>query len=471
MSSISRSIIAAPKAGRAAARLYGQAPAATGGMMAQLPSSSCTCGGSSFSALLLPLQTRRGASRKSGPRSPTVRRNERQQQSSASLGPSPNPPPDLRRGGTIAESVFPNDMTTVIPVLDVAIEGLGSSLTRDECLEVLVNVRQISRDKVQVTEASLLRDYNITPYKMHTVATLLYFAISNMPGGSQWTALTASMMHYAATVAGAPGRVYMPSVLSIVHMYGVFMSSESTATVRKSFFFQNAEEQFLNYLAKENKAETNSKVRSDADLVTKANAFTLAGMLAETSGELSRALRWYKAAWEVGWEIKALRGEGPREDAATLISETKNIIPRKPRWDWEQRCLESLGKLQMDEVLAAGKPTPSAAQNEEDARSNDALLALWTAGLALGSGDAGMYLVTKGLTPGLSPRKEENDVVDSLLQRAVMRGTPGAVELVAKREADKVQLIEDKDEAAFQGLLAKEWQLMADASDATRTAP
>ena len=313
---------------------------------------------------------------------------------------------------------------------------------------------------------------------MHTVATLLFFAGGGgaAEGGAQWTPLATSMLHLAATVAGAPGGVYMPSVLTILHMFGVDSPDkpqsylDASARMRRSNLFQNAEKQFLDYLARENtgtvaaSASSASTAHTDADLVTKANAFTLAGMLAEASGQLARALRWYNAAWEVGWEIKALRGEGPRETSDSAYT----VSPRPPRWDWEQQCLESLGKLQMDEVLAA-RPASAAEKEQNAARYNDAVLALCTAGLALGSGKAGLYLVETSASGRAERSDTEEQMLDALLLSSVMSSEPGAAELMAKREADKVETAKSEGEKAFQSLLAGEWQRLATASAEART--
>ncbi|CAK7213190.1 hypothetical protein SCUCBS95973_001716 [Sporothrix curviconia] len=496
MSSLPRSLTAAPRAGRTTARWYSQSAVtagavsgSTGGMMGQprrvalLPPAPCTCGSVPSASMVpcLPLQTRRGAAR--AKRSPTVRRNERlqqqqqqQQQKIQGNGGSWGGNAAAATSGSTPDSIFPNDLTPIGPALDYAISAQDSVLTRDECLEVLEAVRRILRDKIKVTEESLLRDHNVTPYKMHTVATLLFFAGGGgaAEGGAQWTSLATSMLHLAATVAGAPGGVYMPSVLTILHMFGVDSPDkpqsylDASARMRRSQLFQNAEKQFLAYLAKENtsavSASASSACSTDADLVTKANAFTLAGMLAEASGELARGLRWYNAAWEVGWQIKALRGERLRDASV----DTATISPRAPRWDWEQQCLESLGRLQLNEALAS-KSRPASAEVEKReqsmARYNDAVLALCTAGLALGSGKAGMFLVENDVAGRAEPSSEHDaQMLDALLLRSVMSSEPGAAELVAKREAAKVQASKTRDEAAFHGLMAEQWQKLAAAS-------
>lgn len=303
---------------------------------------------------------------------------------------------------------------------------------------------------------------------MHTVATLLLFASgsSSAEGHTKWMPLATMMLHQAATVAGAPGGVYMPSVLTILHMFGVDSPDkpqsylDASVRIRRSHLFQNAEKQFLSYLERENSISKSSAL-TDAELVTKANAFTLAGMLAKASGQLPRALRWYNAAWEVGWEIKAMRGEDSRDTSDSLDA----IVPRLPLWDWEQQCLESLGQLQLDEVLAA-EPTSATEKQRNTQRYNDAFLALVTAGMALGSGKAGMYLVKKGVFDQTDGSEQKSRMLDALLLRAVMNLEPGAAALVAKREAGKVQIAESKSEKAYQGLVADEWQRLSAAASA-----
>ncbi|CAK7265507.1 hypothetical protein SEPCBS57363_001618 [Sporothrix epigloea] len=415
--------------------------------------------------------SRRGAARTSK-RSPTVRRNERQQQPTTQGRPGPRGTDTAASSALVSENIFPSDMKVVAPALDDAISSQSSTLTRDECLEVLENVRRIVQDKIKVTESSLLQEYNVTPYKMHMVATLLLFASgsSSTEGHTKWMPLATMMLHQAATVAGAPGGVYMPSILTILHMFGVDSPDkpqsylDASARIRRSYLSQNAEKHFLSYLERENSVSKSSAL-TDAELVTKANAFTLAGMLARASGQLPRALRWYNAAWEVGWEIKAMRGEGPRDTSDSMEA----IVTRPPLWDWERQCLESLGELQLDEVLAA-EPRSATEKQRNMQRYNDAILALVTAGMALGSGKAGMYLDEKDVFGQTGRSEQKSRMLDALLLCAVMSLEPGAAALVAKREADKVQTAESKSEIAYQGLVADEWQrLSAAASAGSRT--
>ncbi|CAK7263408.1 hypothetical protein SEPCBS119000_000469 [Sporothrix epigloea] len=440
---------------------------------ALLPFAPCACRSLSLHPLPLypfQIQSRRGAAHTSK-RSPTVRRNERLPMQASQSSPSPRGTNAAPPSGFVSENIFPGEMKTVVPALDYAIGAQGSALTRDECLEVLESVRRIVQDKVRVTEASLSQEYNVTPYKIHTVATLLLFASgsSAAQGHTQWMPLATMMLHQAATVAGAPGGVYMPSVLTILHMFGVDSPDkpqgylEASARIRRSHLAQNAEKQFLSYLERENSVSKSLAAVTDAELVTKANAFTLAGMLAEAAGQPARALRWYNAAWEVGWEIQALRGEGSRETS----NSPKVMMLRPPRWDWEQQCLESLGELQLDQVLTASsskKPTASSEKERDTQRYNDAVLALMTAGMALGSGKAGMCLVKKGVLDQAERSEENMRVLDALLLRAVMSSQPGAAALVAKREAEKVQTAASESERAFQVLVADEWQQLSKAT-------
>ena len=162
MNSLSRQIAAAPRVGQACVQRYGQAAAVAGtgvvnGMTTQprravLPPLLCTCSLEAVPILpLLPLQTRRGAARASK-RSPTVRRNERQQQQNGLRGANAAAIP-----GSASDGIFPSDLSAIGPALDYAISAQGSVLTRDECLQVLESVRRILRDKIKVTEESLLR--------------------------------------------------------------------------------------------------------------------------------------------------------------------------------------------------------------------------------------------------------------------------------------------------------------------------
>lgn len=161
MTSVTKSLRLLSSTGSAPARYYSQAATSASGTGAlrsprrTLPSpATCTCGSLSLALLplhLYPLQSRRGAAR-SSKRSPTVRRNERQQQPAGPRGTETAAP-----SAFVSERIFPSDTTVVAPALDAAISEQGSTLTRDECLEVLENVRRIVQDKIKITEASLLQ--------------------------------------------------------------------------------------------------------------------------------------------------------------------------------------------------------------------------------------------------------------------------------------------------------------------------
>lgn len=279
---------------------------------------------------------------------------------------------------------------------------------------------------------------------------LLLFGASNFQDSTQCFMLATSLLHLAATV----GSGYMPSVLTIMNLFGIdtHMSQQQAAhasRMRQSRVYQSAEQKFLAYLAKANAsgspAPTADTGNPDA-LVNKANAFTLAGLLAESTGHTARALRWFQAARVVGQDIGS---------SVAVDGETADILPRDPKWDWERKCLEAIGSLQVGAADAA---------NRQEARE-----ALRTAALALNSGKACMLLATKYAYDAERNEAQEKEL-DAILQRAAIAGEPGASEVLAEREVIEADAPgASKDEAAFHGMLADEWRRIADASAATES--
>lgn len=259
--------------------------------------------------------------------------------------------------------------------------------------------------------------------------------------GSSFT-VAMSLFHLAA-VAGK----YMPSALTVVNILGVPAPDQTPqqaaqfAKSRQSNIYKHAEDVFLEYLNKANASSNNSSsnAMSQESLVIKANAFTLAGKLAETSGNTARALRWLKAAREVGKDIEPkVEGEG---------QDTK---PRDQKWDWERQCLETIGQLQAD--------APDVVTVDE------AREALRTAVLALNSGNVGMLLATKYAYDASSRTEAQSKEMHEIMQHAAVSGDAEASEVLAGREAIWASSPGlSKAEAAFHDKASDEWRQLAEA--------
>lgn len=286
-----------------------------------------------------------------------------------------------------------------------------------------------------------------------------------------------SLMHLASTVGDA-GHGYMPSVLSIVNMFAG-QRGDASQRVRKTNAFENAETQFLAYLAKVNGPSAPTSLSKDG-LVVKANAFTLAGILAQNAGDTGRAVRWLEAARDVGDEIKARGDDGPVSTGGGK-SNKDATSSRQPRWDWERRCMEALGQLQADAALAA----PASTKDEYNAKRKSlekARRTLRMAALELDSAKAAMLLATKyapklGRDGSMTDTTEATEAtetmettdeaeIDMLLLRAALGLVDGAVDAIARRAAEKAQQATNKDEAAFQSMVAEEWKRIAEAEAA-----
>ncbi|ERT02019.1 hypothetical protein HMPREF1624_00314 [Sporothrix schenckii ATCC 58251] len=461
MNPIARSATTMHLSSRSAVRCYSQVVGtasaaigigAGGRAVGQTPSrvtvpSACSCGGA-FSSQILPLQIRRGAARSAGKRSPTVRRaqNAASRTSRGSVGGGASSGPTTAG----ASGMFPKDSTSLIAALKVGLDSVETDLTEDECAQVILNAQRLEHNRAAVNEAALLRDYNLTPYKLHTVGVLLLIGNASVQESTQCFMLATSMMHMAASLGSAG---YMPSVLTIINLFGVDMTKAGQAQValaarfRGSHIFQSAEEKFLAYLAKANAGD------DSLDLVTKANAFTLSGLLAEASGNLPRALRWFQAARLVGHGIGSGSDVG---SGSSVPAGNGDVLPRDPKWDWERKCLEAIGRLQMDEA--------------DVVTAQEAREALRTAALALNSGKACMLLAAAYARDPADRTEAQDAELDTILQRAAVAGEFGAIKELVEREATKAN---DsgmaKDEAAFHFQMADEWRRLAEAYAATES--
>lgn len=239
-------------------------------------------------------------------------------------------------------------------------------------------------------------------------------------------------------------------------------SSEQAARLRASRLYQNAERQFLAYLAVSSSGSSSSSTQSaastQADPALQASAFTLAGTLAESAGDAPRALRWYRAACAVGRGIAAPVDADDVESVGSVekTNGADDVLPRRPKWDWERRCLEAIGRL----LLAEG--APRTASSVREARDT-----LRTAALALDSGAASLLLAVELASAADSPAQQGPDEpdVEALLHRAAVAAVPGAFESLALLEAAEEGAAKTgSKEASFHRLLSEEWQRVAEAS-------
>ncbi|EFW99646.1 hypothetical protein CMQ_8014 [Grosmannia clavigera kw1407] len=407
-------------------------------------------------------------------RSPTVRRAERAEKQAVR-------PPGLEHGRPAANRVFPADPSVLIVPLEAAIVVLQSELTASDCLEIIASCHQ-AYDGDAVSKAALKKEYNLSPYSIHSVALLLLFGAATTADGARHLPLATTLLHMAAEAPSRPGG-YLPSTLTVLSMFSgnnvpgqqpQQPQKPQKRRLRDMQFYQDAEKRFLDYLAANQNlvlspASGNASVE---DVVMQANAFTQAGLLAEAGGNPSRALRWFRAASVVGTELSG------QVDGA-------DIEPREPRWDWERRCLEAIGRLQTTELRqqqqggdAVTPPIDSTEEKQQQLLYQEARAAVRTAALALNSGVACLLLATEyatreiSLDGGQGGTLEEDDPyeVETLLYRAAAAAIPGASDVLAARLEAKLALNrsgsgKDVSKASPElELLAEEWRALATAS-------
>ncbi|KAL1900197.1 hypothetical protein Sste5346_002507 [Sporothrix stenoceras] len=422
MNPIALSAAAAPLASRTAVRWYSQnSIVAAGGMM-----------------------TRRGAAARShGKRSPTVRRAQNTQINHLNSNRS-TPPGAITPTSTSTKSLFPDDPSFLMIGFAEGLSTTRAEITVEKCLEVMQKAKLIEQNKASVNKATVLKDLDITPYQLHIVG-LLILSHRDDPHQHSAPAVTMSMnlLHMAVIMGN-----YLPSALTIVSMFGVRPPhrtaeewSARSHKMRKGNIYQDAEELFLDYLKKANASSTSTTGKDDSSssqdaLIIKANAYTLAGLLAETSGNKARALRWFQAAKNVG------------KDIGEPIPEGKDVELRPQKWDWERRCLELIGQLQPDEPDVV---------TEEEARE-----AFRTAVLALNSESVSMQLAIKYAHDSSRTEAQDREMTE-IIQRASYQGDADASEVLAGREAIFGSALGiSKYEAAFHDKLSDEWRQLAE---------
>ncbi|OAA54124.1 hypothetical protein SPI_09058 [Niveomyces insectorum RCEF 264] len=359
------------------------------------------------------------SSRSTKRRSPTVSRSDQ----TAAEG---------RRGSVMSDRTFlEEDLTHMRGTLEAGIDMLGSVFSADECLGILAAVQRCQQNPRSYTEDELERNHGLTLYEIHTVGVLLQCGARAVPDSNQRCRLLGrALLYMAATTSTNQDhrtgtRGYLPSTLTLVFQHSVQPPGGPIGRRPQSANdpYPIVERQFLAYLdrnktplslSSESSATSPSLVTVD-DLVLQADAFTLAGMLAETGGNPDRALRWYRAAREVGNNL-------PLPDDSVADDRYR----RSPRWTWERRCLESVGRL----LVASGRTEANTPDGEE------ALDAVQTAALALDSEEATMLLATAFAKKGMI--SDENAV--QLLRQASSKAFPGAATAMAAHEDRKAAM-------------------------------
>ena len=304
-------------------------------------------------------------------------------------------------------------------------------------------------------------------------AVLLLYGHKAVPEDVPSLFIALSLMHLATAAVRQPGG-YLPSTLTIVNMIGAQwpQSPAQSEALRKTSIYKNAERQFLAYLAKQNSgaAESTDSESTDAasDLSLQADAFTLAGVLAEAADEPDRALQWYLAARELGNESVVANEEGEQEEEQDNGNPiTEDVEPRSIKWSWEQRCLEGIGRLYAEEMKQAAKDAGgSIHEHTRTGEYKEARMALRTAAMALGSGKAGLLLATDYAT-----MDDSGEDLDMMLYRAAVHAVPGTYKALALREATKASVLRGlnstkvSEDVAFHQMMAEEWHRLAAAAN------
>lgn len=366
---------------------------------------------------------------------------------------------------------------------------LGPIMTEDEFLTVVTSAAKIVDAHRPVSEAELASDYNITPYQLHmaAVAVLIGNKVVSDHVPSLFIALT--LMHLATASVKQRGG-YLPSTLTLVNMIGAQwpQSNVQAEAMRKTSIYKNAERQFLSYLNKKNSdsdsvadGEPLSAQEAADEMALQADAFTLAGVLAEASGEPERALQWYLAARELGnasavvvqeSEESAEREAGKQEEKPKDEIEgqpMEDIVTRDIKWNWEQRCLEGIGRLYADEMKQAAKAdggnTNDLSKFAGTEEYMEARTALRTAAKALCSGKAGYLLATD-----YASAEDSSEDQDMMLHLAAIHNIPGTYAALSQREATKASVLRGlnsskvTEDAEFHQMMADEWQTLAEAA-------